>query len=349
MNTSFARSWFMACLGACLLCVGLTLPAFSQDLPEEDGEELDEPVADDEATDDSLSAADEDRREDIYAMESMAELDHSGAAGIEAGTEKTSEHAEEHSGGVGVKVGIFSRDDGYASSFGLVPVLDGWIALGKHWALELDWGFALRGYSPEQGDGTNNFVVGNPMLQALRKTEHGRTSIAYGFGLTVPVYYIPAEDDHDHHDIVVTYALASAMEGEWNHWMWLPEHVTMVVPVEAHMVSKDHILLGGETALALSIPAGDYEDHSAELYWQIAGEIGFGWEGVETGVRLQGFTAPMHKGDKLQLSFGPFVHLELEGGHLGAELLLNLDDPYGVFGSAGDDVWGLFLGGGIDF
>ena len=349
MKTGIGRWWFMACLGACVLLVGLTQPAFSQDSPEEDETALEAPVADEEATDDSRSAADEPASEDIYATESVAEVGSAASAGVDNGAEKDNGQAEKHSAGVGMKVGIFSRDDGYASSFGLLPLLDGWIALGKGWELELDWGFALRGFSPEQGEGTTNFVMGNPWLQALHRTKQGRTIISYGLGLSLPVYYLPAEDHPDHHDIVVTYQLASAMEGRWDHWKWVPEHLTIAIPLQAFMVSEDHILLGGETALALSIPAGDFQNNSAELYWQIAGELGFGWEAVGTGVRLQGAMAPTYQEDKLQLCFGPFLELEIEGGHLEAEIRLNLDDPHGVFGAGDDDVWGLFLGGGTDF
>ena len=341
MNTSFRRSLVKACVGACCLCVGPTPTVFSQDAPEQDEQALDESAADEK-----MPAADEEREEDIYEMEAMSEEN---STGIGTEAETTGEHGEGPSRGLGLKVGLFARDDDNASIVGLLPMLDAWIALGKRWELQLDWGFALRAYSPEQGNGFTAFVVGNPQLQLLRKGELGRTSIVYGLGVTVPVYYVPDETDPDLYDFVVTSELASAITGRWDYWKWVPEHLTIAIPVQAFMVSEDHILLGGETALALSIPAGDFEDNSAELYWQIAGEFGFGWEAVRTGVRLQGAMAPMYKGDKLQLSFGPFVELEISGGHLGAEIRLNLDDPHGVFGAGDDDVWALFLGGGIDF
>jgi hypothetical protein len=165
--------------------------------------------------------------------------------------------------------------------------------------------------------------------------------------VAVPVYDMPGEGDSSFRDLSTTYELASAMEGRWNHWRWLPEHVTIVVPVSARMVAENHMLLGGGTSLACSIPTGDYRNDRAAIYWQLAGEIGFGWDTVESGMRLRAVTEPMNKGDKLQAAIGPFVSLDLGGGYLTADFLLNLDDPHGVFGSGGDDVWSLSLGGGV--
>jgi hypothetical protein len=362
------RPMFGACIAAVSVWLGLTVAAFAQDEPELDEPGpaepgaaepgVDEPgVAEQEAEEQGLDEqaagaepleAGASLESEIYRQESESEGISSGSAGT--GPAAVDQKPREPSGGLGVTVGFFTKSDGYGSSSGLLPAVAGWMAIGGGWQLDLDWAVGFRNFWPEWGDtGSNTLVVADPQLTLLHTIEGGRTSIHYGLGVAAPIYDIPAENDRHFWDISTTYELISAMEGRWNHWRWMPEHFTIVVPVSARMVAENHVLVGGGTSLACSIPTGDYKNDRADIYWQLAGEVGFRWDTVETGMRLRAVTEPVKTGDKLQVSIGPFVRLDLEGGYLKADFLLNLDSPYGVFGSGGDDVWGLFLGGGVDF
>jgi hypothetical protein len=52
--------------------------------------------------------------------------------------------------------------------------------------------------------------------------------------------------------------------------------------------------------------------------------------------------------DNAQLALVPFVQGDFDGGFVYLRFLINLDEPFGVFGD-GADVWGIFAGGGGRF
>jgi hypothetical protein len=138
------------------------------------------------------------------------------------------------------------------------------------------------------------------------------------------------------------------MRGNWDQWLWMPEHFGIVVPLGARMVSEDHLLLGGETAFYFLSPVDDYGANRSDFYIQLAGDIGFGWRKVVTGLRLQGvITTTNADADRLQSAIGPFVRYDMRGAFFTARFLLNLDEPAGIFGDR--DLWALYLGGGATF
>ena len=87
---------------------------------------------------------------------------------------------------------------------------------------------------------------------------------------------------------------------------------------------------------------------------QLAGMIGGRIDNVSVGTRLQVvWLATEDGGDNAQLALVPFVQADFsDNGFLSARLVLNLDEPLGVFGDGTgllSKVWGLHLGGGTRF
>jgi hypothetical protein len=53
--------------------------------------------------------------------------------------------------------------------------------------------------------------------------------------------------------------------------------------------------------------------------------------------------------DNAQVAFVPFVQSDFDGGFAYLRFLINLDEPFGVFGDGGADVWAIFIGAGARF
>ena len=250
--------------------------------------------------------------------------------------------------GVGLELGFYYRTDHLGTAFDLAPLLSGWFAITDSLDITLDWGFGYNSISPDNGDSAGDFVIGNPFLAVRRALQEGRTRIWFGIGAIAPVSSVPDHDDKAYKERVDAYRTVSAIRGNWNCFLWMPEHFGMVLPIGAHMVSEDHILLGGEAAFYYLIPVDNYNARRSDFYIQLAGDMGFGFKAVQTGLRLQGVVTTTNPDvDRLQAAIGPFLRYDSGGSHFTARFLLNLDEPNGVFG--GQDVWGFHLGGGATF
>jgi hypothetical protein len=266
-------------------------------------------------------------------------------------------------GEVGVELGGYFRSDNKISRLALSPLVSGWYSVADGIDVKLDWGLAFLNLSPKSGSGDTGFYLGNPTLSVRRVIHAYRNEIFFGIGVAIPASSIsarprtldsgPALNDWQDKFLKTRYAsrIAAAMRGLWDYWLWIPEHLSILVPLGVRMVSEEHILLGGETALAVLVPTGDYETDRAEVVMQFAGELGFGFRRLNAGVRLQGVVLPIPGGDeagRAQFSAGLFARVEFDSAFLGVKGLFNLDRPYGAFDN-GPDVWGVTLGGGAKF
>lgn len=256
-------------------------------------------------------------------------------------------------GSIALELGSYFRSDDFADTYAFAPILSLWFEITDALDLVLEAGCAYAGRSDEAGDNPNHFYLGNPFLAIRRAYRAERTLFHFGFGFTVPISTMdqpvnPEQLTSQEEFEIATYKMAAAMRGRWSYWLWMPEHVALVIPIGARMVSEDNILFGGELALAVIAPTGDYHDYRGDFIAQGAGELGYGFKTVETGLRLQAVLIPLIPNeDKFQSAIGPFVNLNFEGGHVGANIIVNLDKDEGVFGGA--DRWGLNLKGGVDF
>jgi hypothetical protein len=339
-----------AFLAISILLIGLGVPAVAQPEPDADSPqeadaepaaEEETPAEDEEAGDDEEEYADED---DDYDYD-YDDIEIDGGQAVEKEMLVVRPDAE-----LGLELGSYFRSAGVGTTLELSPLIGTWFSVSEAVDVVLDWGFVFRNFSPDEGDTQTTFGMGNPYVGVRRVLIDGRTLIHFGVGVAAPVSSVPDNDDEDYSEAVAAYMTAAAMRGLYDLWLWMPEHIGFAVPLGARMESEDAILVGAETAFSVLIPIDNYRDHRSDFYIQLAAEIGYGSEVVDTGMRLQGvLTATNPDEDMLQMSFGPFVRVDVEGGYFEALALAILDTPYGVFGENSPDIWGLHLGGGAKF
>lgn len=182
----------------------------------------------------------------------------------------------------------------------------------EHVELELDWPFTYVTTSNEGGGGFDAFRSGNPFLAG---------------------YYVhPLEP-----------------LGFWDFWLYSPERLGLVVPIQFEL-DRDGLLLGGELATAVLVPIDPQFAPETEVTFQLAPMIGARLGQVSLGTRVQlVWLATADSEDEAQLALVPFVQAKLgRSGFLHGRFVLPLDEPIGILGD-GDFVWGLHLGGGASF
>jgi hypothetical protein len=260
--------------------------------------------------------------------------------------------------GAGVDVGFFTdSDDSTNSSITvLTPKLNVGVDLGAL-VLTLDWGFASFSGSTDSvlGDvDIGTFKIGNPTIGAHYKMDLELLNLRVGALLAIPVAHIPDVDPlstpEEAEEVVsaaLAYRFASAMDGAYNPWLWLPGTMTVAVPARAE-IDLPLVRVAGEAAVAAFVHLDDRYDDDLELGLQLAGEAGLNLGLVTPGARLTAFWAITGEDDNAQLAFEPFVHVDFGPVYARARLTLNLDEPNG-FAFDDDGIWALHLGGGLAF
>ncbi len=371
---------FVSTVAVVGLLLNVSVVSFAQDELQQDDSSIDDDSdALDDDSDDSAPSGESDMSEEPPAMEPEDDLESQPPSEVEESqsseldSEQESEELEDTgleaiamdlsaaetkgqadaaatTGEIALELGSYFRSDDFADTYAFAPILSLWFEITDALDLVLEAGVVYAGSSDEAGDNPNHFYLGNPYLGIRRVYRADRTNFHFGFGFTVPISSMQMSSTGTPTDPFeeATYQIASAMRGRWSYWLWMPEHVALVIPIGARMVSEDNILFGGELGLAVIAPTGDYHDHRGDFIAQGAGELGFGFETVETGLRLQAVLVPLITNeDKFQSAVGPFIKLIFDGGHVAANVTVNLDGDQGVFSEA--DRWGLNLKGGLDF
>ncbi len=185
----------------------------------------------------------------------------------------------------------------------------------------------------------SRYRVGAPMVAGSFIGGQDRLRFKVGGGIA----YNPVEIDN----LAGAVALGGgyAMRGTWDMWLWAPETFSLVAPFRIEYFLKPNLVLGGDAALAISIPT--YEDGEVEMPFQIGATFG-AWvsDTILVGGRL-GEVWVITEGDS-QLFLEPYFRAHFGPGFLTARFTLNLDDPYG-FAFEEDKVWALHVGGGAVF
>lgn len=245
-----------------------------------------------------------------------------------------------------VELGWYTDSAATTTIHALAPLVGFRHAFSDAAELEVDWPFAFIDVSSDLGPGESSFVTGNPFLAGyyVDRSPHGYFRV--GGGIAPPLASV---DPNGTGADLVAYSAGIGMRGGWDSWLYLFDHLTLVVPFQGE-VDSHGLVLGGDAALAYAISTDQQVDNENDLVLQFAGTIG-GRAGVVTaGGKLQVFWVPTSNNtDNAQIALVPFVQADFEdGGLCYVRFTLNLDEPLGVFGNGGD-AWGLFLGGGARF
>lgn len=238
---------------------------------------------------------------------------------------------------VELELGWFFDSELGDSVHALAPVLSARVSIADNFDLELDWPFAFVSASAEYGG--DQFRSGNPLLAGYYVSRQPDGYMRVGFGLAPPIASADGRID------VLPLAMGVALRGFWDSWLYVPETLSLVFPFQIER-RNNGVIFGADTALAALIPTGDSDE--ANVAVQLAGLVGGTTGPVSAGIRLQLAWLPTSDGDNAQVALVPFVQGDFSAGFAYLRFLINLDEPFGVFGE-GADVWMLAIGGGARF
>lgn len=274
-------------------------------------------------------------------------------------------------------VGIFSGDyapGGGAGSFTLIGTDFGvWMGLGDEARLSVDWGVAyglghVVGSYPAMPDplvydaSVERVEARNPVLSFDWIPWLGDGArLRIGLVLAIPSAAIQtfgdaiqagprtAEEAATFEASRRTHDVWLASNGGWNAWRYLPERLTLAVPL-SFLFDLGPVLLALDGALGVAVPVlggvGDVDgiaQAAAELYGTAAsfeaGSFSIGGRLSVAGYHLGAPTAVA------QPSIEPWVRLDVHPGFVSLRGVLNVGDPFGLGNPAG--VWALHVGGGV--
>jgi hypothetical protein len=241
------------------------------------------------------------------------------------------------SSAIEVELGWYMDSEDTETLHALAPTLGARVSATGELDFELDWPFGFATVSSDVADGDSEFHSGNPFLAGYYVSRMQSGYLRVGFGFAPPLV-----DAGGFPAIIIP----MLMRGLWDSWMYAPEHLGLVIPfqIESH---SDGLLIGADSAAAALIATGDSDDES-DFVLQLAGLVGGKHDTLSAGVRLQVVWISTSDDDNAQVAFAPFVQSDFDGGFGYLRFLINLDEPYGVFGD-GADIWGIFVGAGARF
>ncbi len=244
----------------------------------------------------------------------------------------------------------YDHDFGGVEVFSFSPLVHGRFQLTRALEIDAKWGFSYGSVSAAAdtpfgriSTGDSGVVAGDPYV-ALLYVHRSRSFVLHlGGGVALPVL-----QDSGGGEDAATFG-AAAVRGWWDRWLWLPDRLTIVAPIElSHDVG--HIVWKVEGALAFLGDTGPAAPRN-DLMFQAAGSLGFHVGSMFVfGGRLQLvwlITGPS-RADNAQTAIEPYMRIGNDRGWFAARLTINLDHPLGfAFDNGG--VLGFHLGGGFRF
>jgi hypothetical protein len=247
-----------------------------------------------------------------------------------------------------------------SNSVVLSPLLEGAYAIYPALLLDLVWGASWT--VDGQGLGESTARVGNPMVSGFYRRHFDAWQVRVGLGVTAPLAHYAL--DPNGRVYAFTYNQTMAMWGMWNQWLWTTDR--MAVPA---MFRVGYTLPGGQVlavegaiGATFAVRGSTDNDYFIRIRFRESGNtISVGNDllsqiALETQIpigarfvlcpRLQTALLPASSLDRWQSAFGLRGILNTTRGKYFAGLLVNLDEPLGVFSGLGR--WGLHLGKEID-
>jgi hypothetical protein len=221
------------------------------------------------------------------------------------------------------------------------PVLRGLLAITPHVLVELDWGFVLL----RDSEASTFARSGNPWLKGWYRGQRGPVHWYAGVGVTGPLASVTVGPDGRTQRAL--YNLGAAAWGLWDDWRWTPGRMAVPIPAALSYALLPRLLATAEAALAPVFGAG-HGGTDTDLLAQLAVGVRFLLVGrLWVCPRLQAVLLPSTSVDRLQTAAGLRLELTPSLGRFFLGVLVNLDEPLGVFGR-GSRSWGLQLGKELD-
>ena len=240
-------------------------------------------------------------------------------------------------GFVGLEVGYLSVDDQTALS----PVLrGGWHGRFGQTPARLDvaWGLAkvsaptstsapLAGATSSQVEG--EAVLGNPTVVFRRETQAGASTFVLGGGVALPFVQPSAEDRFE---TMRTLAGAIASRNLWEPWLWVPETMTLLVPMGVRH-DAGSVKLNAEANAAVLVPVSDAtEGRDTEIALTLEAGAAIPVGPARLGVDLRSYYAATSEADDTtQWTLTPYARVGFHPVRVELRVLLPLDEPRGSF------------------
>ena len=230
----------------------------------------------------------------------------------------------------------------------VAPQLSAGVRFGRSWIVTLDLAAAFTTYRVYGEERRDVFRMGNPLVAvhyALR--DDARGSLRVGLGVGPPLVTVPGTLPTN---VAAAYAdtVAAEARGFQGYWLWARNAAPLFLLASGSVNVGSRVVLGGEIQPGLLVSVNSAPSRAA-----LVGNASFGYRlgRFQPGIRGQLFwsSVPIAAHDFAQLSLAPFVRLDLDRSFFRAELVVNLDGPYGLAGSRGATVWGASAGGGLRF
>ena len=223
------------------------------------------------------------------------------------------------------------------------PILQAFVRAMPHADIEVEWPLALM--LDSEGLGSAVARSGNPHLGAWYRGESGSARWGVGMAITAPVAMVNLGNDGRLQRQL--YNQGAAAWGMWNDWRWATGR--MAIPLSGSL-SYD---LDSEVALLADASVGP-------IFGVRSGEEGTDLLAQGTvGLRcrlassfwltpsVQTVLLPSASVDRLQTAAVLRAELASTIGRLFLGILVNLDEPLGVFGR-GTQAWGIHIGKELD-
>ncbi len=253
---------------------------------------------------------------------------------------------------------FFGDIEGDAKARLLSPVFEMRFQLAQHWLLDAAWGFSYVNLELEDDNQTDNaFRPGNPWIGLNYQGVKGQFSYRAGFGVTVPVARFPDEiASPDNLTAGTAYALAAAVRGNMNYWLWEPHSLSVIFPLAFERRKPSGFLWGADFATGVMLKCcGSGADRNTNQRNDPVVQMGatMAYQAVKwlrVGSRFTFVILPRKQaqGQNTQLAVEPYLRFGKEDAFGSIGVVINLDNPWG-FSFDRNQVWGLNVGGGAAF
>lgn len=252
------------------------------------------------------------------------------------------------------EVGTFAgKLEGEQRSIVVSPIVEMRFQLAYSVVMQAVWGLSYANVDRDP-DGNippdNTFRFGNPYLAFHYQGRKKQFSYRVGAGVTIPAATLPDEINAQV-TAASAYALAAAIRGNNNFWLWDPHTVSVIVPIGFERYKPSGFLWGAylDTGALIKLNDKNARTSKTDFIMQMAAMMGYqATDWLRVGSRFTLVLIPKFKEQNTQMAIEPYLRFGNDNAFGALRVNVNLDNPWG-FSFDARQVWGLRIAGGAAF